>query len=102
MTDGAWLKDMVIAGAELSNQHYETLIARYDIDAGVVDPPSGLDEVCRDIVGRLLVYAASGFACILERAIAEADVAPPAVNLTVPTVLATLKIPIRYVDPQNG
>ena len=95
--DDAWLKDMVIAGAELSNKHYETLIARYDFDTGVVDPPAGLDDVCRDLVGRLLVYAASGFARILERAIADANVAPPVVSLTVPTVLATLKIPVRYV-----
>ena len=95
--DEAWLKDLVIAGADLSNEHYETLIARYDFDAGVVDPPSGLDDVCRDIVGRLLVYAASGFARILERAIAEADVKPPVVSLSAATVLAGLKIPIRYV-----
>ena len=95
--DEAWLKDMVIAGAEEANEHYETLIARYDFNVGVVDPPAGLDDACRDLIGQLLVYAASGYARILERAIAEADVEPPQVSLTAATFLATLKIPIRYV-----
>ena len=92
-----WLKDMVIAGAEYANRDYETLIARYNFDIGVVDPPEGLDEPCRDLVGRLLVYASRGFAQILDRAIAEAGVAPPEVSLTLDTVLATLKIPVKWV-----
>ena len=92
-----WLKDMVIAGAEYANRDYETLIARYNFDIGVVDPPEGLDEPCRELVGRLLVYASCGFARILDRAIAEAAVSPPEVSLTVDTVLATLKIPVKWV-----
>ncbi|MAI45774.1 MAG: hypothetical protein CBC34_007470 [Hyphomicrobiaceae bacterium TMED74] len=46
---------MVIAGAEHSNADYETLIAHYNIDLGVVDPPAGLDEVAKDLVGRLFM-----------------------------------------------
>jgi len=92
-----WLKDMVIAGAELSNRDYETLIARYNFDIGVVDPPGGLDDTCRDLVGRLVVYASCGFARILDRAIAEAGVEPPSVNLTLDSFLATLKIPVKWV-----
>ncbi len=94
---GPWLKDMVIAGAEHSNTDYETLIAHYNFDLGVVDPPAGLDDVAKDLVGRLLVYASFGFAAILDRAISEADVVPPKVSLTVDTVLAGLSIPIRWV-----
>ncbi|MEM9355937.1 MAG: DUF4332 domain-containing protein [Pseudomonadota bacterium] len=94
---GPWVKDMVIAGAEHSNTDYETLIAHYNFDVGVVDPPAGLDEVAKDLVGRLLVYASFGFAAILDRAISEANVAPPEVSLSADTVLAGLKIPIRWV-----
>ena len=93
----AWLKDMVIAGAELANRDYETLIANYNFDVGVVDPPAGLDDTCRRAIGRLLVYASSGFAQILDSAIDEAGVEPPEVALTVDTVLATLKIPVKWV-----
>ena len=94
---GPWIKDMVIAGAEHSNTDYETLIAHYNYDLGVVDPPAGLDDVAKDLVGRLLVYASFGFAAILDRAISEADVAPPQVSLTADTVLAGLKIPVKWV-----
>jgi len=96
-TDEHWLKDMVIAGAETSNLHYNALIAGYDFKRGVVDPPLGLDDVCRSLVGGLTVYAATGVGKILDRAIAEAGVEPPDVKLTAQTVLAGLKIPLKWV-----
>ena len=92
-----WLRDLVIAGAEYANEDYERLIAHYNFDLGVVDPPAGLDATAQDLVGRLLVYASSGLAGILDRAIIEAEVAPPRVDLALPTVLATLKIPVKWV-----
>lgn len=62
---------MVSAGAERSSADYETLIAHYNIDLGVVDPPAVLNEVAKDLVCRLLVYASFGFAAILDLAISE-------------------------------
>lgn len=90
-----WLREMMIAGAELSNAHYERLIAHYDIKRGVVDPPSGLDEVARRLVADLLVDAAARYSVILGSAITEAGVPPPPVDLTMDTVLAAVKIPIK-------
>lgn len=97
-----WLKDMVIAGAETSNRYYETLIANYDFARGVVEPPEGLNAVCRECIGELLVYAACGFGRILDRAFDEAGVAPPDVPLTAETVLAALKIPVKWVTRKMG
>ncbi|HUS98054.1 MAG TPA: DUF4332 domain-containing protein [Hyphomicrobiaceae bacterium] len=96
-TDEHWLKDLVIAGAETSNRHYETLIARYDFHLGVVDPPAGLDDTCRGIIGGLTVYAATGVGKIIDRAISEAGVEAPDVKLTAETVLAGLKIPLKWL-----
>ena len=93
-----WLADAVIGGAEFSNAHYERLIAHYDFKRGVVDPPSGLDEVARDIVAELLIYAAIGFAGILDRAIGEAGVKAPEVSLTLETILATAKMPAKWIS----
>lgn len=95
--DPNWLAEMVVAGATHSNQYYESLIAHYNISQGVVDPPAGLDPIAQQMVGDLLVYAATGFAVILERAIAEAGVTPPRVGLSVATVLAALTTPIRWI-----
>ncbi len=90
-----WLKAMVCNGAEFSHRYYEKLIAHYDIHRGVTDPPSGLDGIARSIVAELLIYAATGFARILEKAIEEAAVAPPHVELTLDTIMAAIKIPSK-------
>lgn len=71
-----WLAEMVKAGAKASNAYYEAIIDHYDLDAGVLDPPAGLDQELKDIFAKLLGHAVIGFARILERAIAEAGVRP--------------------------
>lgn len=96
-TGDDWLRAHVIAGAERANPHYETLITHYDLKTGVREPTAGLNPIARDAVSALLIYAAKGFALVLDRAITEAAVAPPEVSLTAETVLATLKVPAKWV-----
>lgn len=90
-----WIKDLVCAAADRSNADYERLIAHYDVTRGVVEPTEGLDDVARPLVGELLVHAATLHARLLDRAIADAGVAPPEVSLAVDTVLATLAMPLK-------
>lgn len=90
-----WLRELILRGAEKANAHYETLIAHYDLDKGVSDPPSGLDTLSRRILGELLVYAAASFATVLDRAFEQAAVAPPEIDLTLDTVMAAVKIPAK-------
>jgi predicted flap endonuclease-1-like 5' DNA nuclease len=97
-----WLKAHVLAAAERSNPSYETLITHYDLRTGVVDPPAGLDPVARDAVAALLMYAAKGFALLLDRAITQSGAEPPEVSLTAETVLATLKVPAKWVTKKIG
>ncbi len=92
-----WLQDYVCLGAETSHQHYERLLAHYDINVGVVSPEKGLDSVSRHLIGDLLVFAKTGFAHILDRAIQDAGVEPPKVNVAAKSLLSTLKIPVRRV-----
>lgn len=92
-----WLRALVLAGAERANPHYETLITHYDLRRGVREPTEGLNPIARDAVAGLLIYAAQGFALILDRAISEAAVEPPEVSLTAETVLATLKVPAKWI-----
>jgi predicted flap endonuclease-1-like 5' DNA nuclease len=97
--DGAhWLKDMVCRGAETANRQYEKLIAHYDIHRGAADPPAGLDDTARALVGGLIAYAATGYARVLERAFAESGVSPPTVSLTAETFLATLQMPQKWIE----
>ena len=89
----AWLRSFVVEGAEMANQQYEKLIAHYDINSGVVDPPSGLDVIGRRVVAELICYARKGVACLLDRAIAEAAVRPPEVSLTSDVLASLVRIP---------
>ena len=93
-----WLKEMTCDGAEFSHRYYEKLIAHYDITRGVVDPPSGLDDMSRSFVAELIAYASTGFARILDRAFTESEQTPPDVALTLDALIATLQIPIKMVQ----
>ncbi|MFN4184495.1 MAG: DUF4332 domain-containing protein [Hyphomonas sp.] len=92
-----FVSDMVREGALRANAHYFTFIDHYDLDAGVADPPSGLDETMRAVIVDLIAYATAGFAAILSRAIEEAAVSPPKVNLTLQGYIETLDIPLRWI-----
>ncbi len=93
-----WQRQMTCNAAEYSHRYYEKLIAHYDLKRGVVRPEEGLDDIARKIVAELLMYAADGYGRILDRAIDDAAVAAPAVNLTLATFLATLKIPAKWIE----
>lgn len=92
-----WLEQMVRQGARTSNPHYETVINHYDFRAGSKNPEAGLDQELKDIVAKLIGYASVMVARILDKAFAEAQVAPPKVNLTVDTFFAALKVPLNAV-----
>jgi predicted flap endonuclease-1-like 5' DNA nuclease len=92
-----WLAELVCRGADRANVSYEALIAHYDFRRGVVDPPAGLDDVAKRLVGDLIVYAGRSVAAVLDRALTEAAVVPPDVNLTLETLVATLGIPVKMV-----
>lgn len=92
-----FVSDMVREGALRANAHYFTFIDHYDLEAGVADPPSGLDETMRAVIVDLIAYATAGFAAILSRAVEEAAVSPPKVNLTLQGYIETLDIPLRWI-----
>ncbi len=98
LPDGeTWIEEFVCASADHSYTYYGELIAHYDLESGAVRPETGLDKIGRAFVGGLLVRAAAGFALILDRAIAESGAKPEKVALTAETLIATLKIPAKWV-----
>ena len=92
-----WLAKMVVAGADLANPHYEFCIDHYDLKKGVKDPPTGLDQEIKDRIAKLIGHAVVGYARIMERALAEANVTLPVTNITLLGVLAKLTIPLFWV-----
>ncbi len=92
-----WLAELVCSGAEMANAYYEKLIAHYDIQRGVVDPPSGLDRVARRIVAEMIRYAYMTYAAVLDRAIAESNVHAPDMGVTLHTLVAAVQIPAKML-----
>ncbi|MEQ1865917.1 MAG: DUF4332 domain-containing protein [Micropepsaceae bacterium] len=92
-----WLEQMVRNGAKAANPHYETIINHYNFAVGVKKPEAALDQELKDAIAKLIGHAASMLARILERAFAEAKVAPPKVSLTLDTLFAVMSVPIRAV-----
>lgn len=98
LPEGAdFVEALVRQGAGVANEYYEHLIAHYDFDKGVVDPPSGFSFRGQEILAGLIDYAAKSFGLLLNRAIEDANVVPPNIDITAETVIATLKIPVRWV-----
>jgi hypothetical protein len=93
-----WLAQLVCQGAERANRYYEKLIAHYDLQRGVVDPPAGLDTVSRRFIAELLRYATLSYAAVLDRAIAEASVHPPDVSLAGATLAAVAEAPFKVIS----
>lgn len=90
-----WLEALIATGADDANNHYEKLLAHFDIHRSVVDPASGLDVVAKRIIAVQLDRASKTLSAVLDRALAEANVAPPDVALGLATLLAIIKVPVK-------
>ena len=95
-----WLERMVRNGALISNKHYETLIDHYNFEVGRKRPVEGLDQEMKDVVAALMGYASVMLARILDKAIAEAQVEAPVVNLILDTAAIAVTVPSRAVSKQ--
>jgi hypothetical protein len=92
-----WLSRLMFRSAEMSHAYYQTLIDHYDFHAGVKNPPAGLDATCREVVANLLIYSMNVWARVLERVVVDSGVRPPAVDLSLATVLASIEMPIKWI-----
>lgn len=92
-----WLDALVRRGARDAHAEYAALIAGYDVARGAKTPEQGFDAVGREIIARQLARAVRAVAFSFDRAVAEAGMAPPRVDLTARTVLATFGAPIAWV-----
>jgi predicted flap endonuclease-1-like 5' DNA nuclease len=92
-----WLSQAIKTGAEVANRYYQELIDRYDLQAGVRTPTEGFDAQSIDILAGLFGLATTGWAKILERAADESKAQLPNVSLTVASIVATIKMPTRWI-----
>lgn len=92
-----WLKQALMRGAEVAHRHYDQLIDDYDIQAGTRRPTEGLDVHSIDILAGLFGIAITGWSKILEKAAEETRAEIPESSLTLPTLIAGIKMPVGWV-----
>jgi hypothetical protein len=92
-----WLERMILTGAELAHEHYSCLLQHFDLERAIRDPLAGMDQECQDRIAKCLAHAVVGLARVLERAVTEAEVEPPAVETTIQGFVVALGAPLRYV-----
>ena len=94
-----WLGEAILHGARFANRKYWQLLEEYDLDLAAKDPPAGLNAALRASVGELFGLAITGWARVLERAAADAEATRrcvlPAASLSIPSLLATVRVPLR-------
>jgi Domain of unknown function (DUF4332)/Zinc dependent phospholipase C len=92
-----WLEQMIRAGAREANQHYDTVVDHFDFAAAAKKPEAGLDQELKDRIAKQMGYTRVLLAHVLNRAFAEAAVAPPKASLGIATFKATATMPLRSV-----
>ena len=97
LTSDDWLPRLIRHGARRAHDFYHPLIEAYDRKRGAAKPEEGLEAAGRQIASRQLARSAATIAMVFDRAIIEARVAPPKVDLTLRLVVATLGVPFAWV-----
>src|SRR5207249_2961331 len=72
-----WLEKMIHVGAALAHEHYDPVLQHFDLARAVRDPLAAMDQECQNRIAQCLAHAVAGFARVMERALAEAEVEPP-------------------------
>lgn len=96
-TQADWLEEAIRQGAITAHESYDASIDHYDLNRGIKDPPSGLDQELKDRLARLIGLAVIGFARVLERAFEESAATPPDVAVSLHTLLAGMKVPLNWI-----
>lgn len=92
-----WLADALKQQADYAHQFYEPLVSEYLLEAGVKEPTAGLTPSLQRQMAQCLSRAVGLFVAVLERAIQQAAVTPPPVFLGLETILAGIKVPLRWI-----
>jgi len=96
-SDPGWLSHAIKRAARVAYRHYAPLIRGYDLAVGTRRPQDGFDEASIDILAGLFGLSIVGWAAVLERAANNTRSKIPAMNLTLTTVVASIKVPSAWV-----
>ncbi|WP_237227054.1 DUF4332 domain-containing protein [Rubinisphaera sp. JC750] len=96
-SDDDWLAKLIKAEATHANFLYSTLVEGYNFNAGVKDPPAGLDENLQKEMALTLGRATVSLSQVLDRMLKESGQKPPGVALSMHSLLAQVTIPVFWI-----
>jgi Domain of unknown function (DUF4332) len=92
-----WLAKLIRRGATMAHEHYDFIIDHYNFEVGVKNPPLGLDRESKAVIAKLQAFAIVAFARVIDQAIVEAGVLVPSINVSLPALLSTASIPMKFI-----
>ncbi|MBL8816962.1 MAG: DUF4332 domain-containing protein [Planctomyces sp.] len=92
-----WLEELIRSGAKQAHQSYDLLIDHYDPVAGTKNPQAGMDDIAKHAISSLLTRAVVSLARAIDQAILEARAEAPEIRMTVPTLVASVNMPGRWI-----
>lgn len=92
-----WLTLAIRRGAEIANRYYQPLLDGYNLQKGTIRPAEGLTDDQRWMLAELFGIVHYGWSQVIDRIAIEADVKFPAPSLTIPTLIAGLRMPISWI-----
>jgi hypothetical protein len=102
----AWLGEAILHGARFANRRYRQLLEGYDLETALTDPAAALNDNLKGSMSELFGLAITGWARVLERAAADAEAirgcALPNASMTLPTLVAVLRAPLRRWTRQTA
>lgn len=96
-TSPDWMNQAVVCGADVAHRHYDELIDDYDLAAGAKRPTDGFPPRSIDTLAGLFGIAITGWARILEKAAEETRSEIPSEPLSIPALLAGIKMPVAWI-----
>lgn len=94
-----WLGEAILHGARHANKFYHPLMDTYDLARGRRRPADGLSLIAKQALAELFGLAVTGWARVIERAAADAELAIerplPEPSVIWGTLLAGTRVPMR-------
>lgn len=96
-TEPDWLQQAIFKGASLAHRYYHPLVDDYDMSCCTKSPPNALSAKSRELLAEIIAVVLTGWARVVERMAEEAAVEIPEQSLTIPALIAGIKMPAAWI-----
>ncbi len=92
-----WLTQSILRGATRANEFYEPLMDDYDLNESARFPKLALGRESQQLLAQIFSWVLTGWGGLVDRIASETKSALPHFPLTIPTLIASVQIPIKKI-----